>query len=398
VIDPGIRLSKSSQSRDIANDEQRLPFIVGIMSASMMQLWVLVGITIFNSLVEATHYSEPFIDLYRQYLEEFGKTASRAEDLERLALFAKNEAYITAHNALCNYESNTAEKSCFQLKHSSFSDWKQEELDSFFIDSASLNDTNDDSEQLISSEEWMRVHWSGLNRNSSSVPTHINWASNDNPFGHTILSPVRDQGSCGACWAFVSVATVEASIRLTEEMDLIKAFNNTDVDERNSNSSSSSINNDLNNQHRRFHKFRHRQLEEDSRDQDEYADQQQQLQLEREHRSIKFVYLSPQQLIDCDVGDGNKGCGGGRPSNAFSYIRSFGITRYFGRNTCPSCLCQLKLFCTYSWERYPFFGEEGTCAVASTSSIGFIKGWTALPSSNEYNLMVLDSLYSFLIL
>jgi cathepsin L len=36
------------------------------------------------------------------------------------------------------------------------------------------------------------------------------------------------------------------------------------------------------------------------------------------------VYLSPQQLVDCDSGDG--GCNGGWPANAFKYIIQYGLT------------------------------------------------------------------------
>jgi hypothetical protein len=44
--------------------------------------------------------------------------------------------------------------------------------------------------------------------------THIDWSTANNPFGKSVMSVVRNQGLCGACWAFVSAASVEALVRL----------------------------------------------------------------------------------------------------------------------------------------------------------------------------------------
>ncbi|XP_050385198.1 zingipain-2 [Argentina anserina] len=123
------------------------------------------------------------------------------------------------------------------------------------------------------------------------LPTTVDWRKNGS------VTPVRDQGRCGSCWAFSAVAAVEG-----------------------------------------LHKI----------------------------KTGKLVSLSEQQLVDCDINTGNKGCRGGFMDNAFDYIKKYGIT---------------------TRRDYPYTGSDGTCNKAKQKNITVkICGYETVPDNDEKSL------------
>ena len=108
--------------------------------------------------------------------------------------------------------------------------------------------------------------------------THLNWATTMNPDGVSIVSPPPQQGTCGACWAFVATGTLEANI--ARRQAYLSAVN----------SSSSTT------------PWKQRQIER-----------------------LAMIPLSVQQLLDCDTAH-NRGCMGGNPVFAFPFIHEHGLT------------------------------------------------------------------------
>lgn len=83
-----------------------------------------------------------------------------------------------------------------------------------------------------------------------------------------------------------------------------------------------------------------------------------------------LISLSEQQLVDCDVSDGNMGCGGGFFDNAFEFVvQNGGLMRE---------------------EDYPYQGVDGTCNAINenTSLQGKITGYERVPTNNEAALLM----------
>lgn len=69
--------------------------------------------------------------------------------------------------------------------------------------------------------------------------------------------------------------------------------------------------------------------------------------------------FSPQQLVDCDIGNNNNGCNGGMPERTFDYIKNYGIT---------------------TDSLYPYLSVSkstgGNCIYSSSMKRATLSGWT----------------------
>ena len=50
-----------------------------------------------------------------------------------------------------------------------------------------------------------------------SLPDSVDWSSKRNPLRRSVVTPVRNQGQCGSCWAWVAAGTVEASVAIDDK-------------------------------------------------------------------------------------------------------------------------------------------------------------------------------------
>jgi len=130
------------------------------------------------------YYEAKFFDWMKEHNKVF---ASGDEFAQRLAIFSDNVDFIEAHNAA---------KSTYQLGTNEFSHLSHEEfLDVMHIGSLRPPLLRRGSEQVLMPP-----------KDVSANPASVDWTTVPN-----VVTPIKNQGNCGSCWAFSAVSAIEGA-------------------------------------------------------------------------------------------------------------------------------------------------------------------------------------------
>ena len=122
-----------------------------------------------------------------------------------------------------------------------------------------------------------------------------------------IVTPVKNQENCGSCWAFSATGAIESAVAL-KKLSQVDATEGDD----------------------------------------------------------KLAEFSEQELVDCSRKQGNGGCDGGLPTNAFDYVKKFKIG---------------------TEEEYPYEAVDGRCRRKSTKTRTSITSYTTMPKPSVDSLL-----------
>jgi len=130
--------------------------------------------------------------LYNHYLQEHGKTYDSAEKAKRFGIFQANLNLIQAHNA---------QNLTWKMGFGPFTDMTADEFYAQAVGGCYMGQGKPDSERNV---ELLDV---------SQPFADVDWTTKTCGTG-ACVTPVKNQASCGSCWAFSSTGEIESRVAI----------------------------------------------------------------------------------------------------------------------------------------------------------------------------------------
>ncbi|KAK7262619.1 hypothetical protein RJT34_30194 [Clitoria ternatea] len=152
----------------------------------------LIIFTIRTSKVVSRRLLEPFLtERHEKWMVQYGKIyKDEAEKEKRFQIFNKNVEFIESFNA-------AGDKS-FNLSINQFADLDNKEFEALLING---------QKKVLNIETTTKTSF--RYENVTDIPDTMDWRKKG------AVTPIKDQGICGSCWAFATVAAIEGINQIT---------------------------------------------------------------------------------------------------------------------------------------------------------------------------------------
>ncbi|XP_047318994.1 ervatamin-B-like [Impatiens glandulifera] len=159
---------------------------LALFSASLSLMMADMSIIEYdNNHQSKSRTDEEIMNIYKKWMVENGKVYNGIDEFEkRFEIFKDNLVFIDAHNS---------ENRTYKVGLNVFSDLTDEEYRSYY-----LGLKYDGDVQSVQSEPDSAVSPGEI------LPESVDWRTKG------AVSPIRNQGQCGCCWAFSAIAAVES--------------------------------------------------------------------------------------------------------------------------------------------------------------------------------------------
>jgi len=124
---------------------------------------------------------------FNQWKATHGKAYEGGEHNARLGIFQENAKIVEQHNA---------GNHTWTMAMNEYADLSAEEFNSFYL---GFNPSS-----KLANKDKVNLH-----SNAGATPAAVDWRTDA---GGKMVGPVKNQGSCGSCWAFSTIASVEGQV------------------------------------------------------------------------------------------------------------------------------------------------------------------------------------------
>lgn len=170
-----------------------------------MKFLTIVVLIAVVGLAAAKRSAELDSFLFTKWISQHSKSYSSVEEFNaRYAIFRSNLDFIEQHNAGGH---------SYTLKMNQFGDLTNTEYQEKFL-------------KFVHPNPNVKVHHD-RHLNAAGLPTSVDWRQKG------VVTPVKDQGQCGSCWAFSAVGAMEGAHALStgnlvslSEQELVDCANN----------------------------------------------------------------------------------------------------------------------------------------------------------------------------